>query len=82
MIEIIDERANKRLTYEDLCSGDIFEYKNNFYMKTNIETLEQKFGNTKETGNYAAINLKLGEAVEIETKEYVTLINKVKILFD
>lgn len=81
MVEIIDERTNKRLTYEDLCSGDIFEYKNNFYMKTNIETLEQKFGNTNKTGNYAAINLELGEAIEIETKEYVTLISNVKVSF-
>lgn len=82
MIEIIDERANKRLTYEDLCTGDIFEYKNNFYIKTNIETLEQKLGITNKTGNYAAINLELGEAIEIETKEYVTLISKVKMVFD
>ena len=55
MIEIIDERTNKRITYEDLCSGDIFEYKNNFYIKTNIETLEQKFGITNKTDNYAKL---------------------------
>lgn len=62
--------------------GDVFEYKNNFYMKTNIETLEQKSENTDEISNYAAINLELGEAIEIERNEYVILISKVSVLID
>lgn len=41
-MEITDERTGKRVVFEELSLGDVFEYEDEFFMK--IEESEYKYG--------------------------------------